>query len=186
MIPASALRVTSLLSLTVVLTVTATAQEEFTLTSPVVTDGGALPADLGCAREGGDGLSPPLDWTNAPEDTRSFAVVMHHYPRGRIEGNDTPSHYWLLWNIPATITGLDRGNPASIGDEGADKDMRRTGYTPPCAPRGPLHEYTITIYALSAPPATLPAQDDGSVDWDRIIAAMDDLVLASSTLTFEN
>lgn len=40
--------------------------EAFTLTSPELTDGGPLPADRRCQRDGVDGLSPPLEWTDVP------------------------------------------------------------------------------------------------------------------------
>ena len=96
----------------------------FTLTSPELTDGGLLPADLKCTRDGGDGVTPPLQWTYVPAGTKSLALIMHHYPRGTREGVDAPSQYWLLWNIPADTRALPRGNPASIGDEGADKDEK--------------------------------------------------------------
>jgi len=131
------------------------AQDSFMLTSPAIVDGGMLPADLKCTRDGGDGVTPPLAWSAVPDGTKSLALIMHHYPRGRVEGVDAPSQYWLLWNIPPETQALPRGNPASIGDEGADKDERRTGYTPPCSPPGSMHEYTITLYALSTalPPA---------------------------------
>ena len=190
MIRLSTLCVAGLLSALTTLGGPVSAQEAFTLTSPDVADGGALPGDLRCSRDGGDGLSPPIAWTHPPAGTNGFAIIMHHYPRGRVEGVDAPSQYWLLWNIPASTTGIPRGNPASLGDEGADKDMRGTGYTPPCAPagraEGPPHRYIITVYALSAPLATLPDQDDGHVDWERMTAAMDGLVLGSTAFSFTN
>ena len=105
----------------------AVAQDTFMLSSPVMVDGGILPADLKCTRDGGDGLTPPLVWSGAPADTQGLALIMHHYPKGTVEGVDAPSQYWLLWNIPADTTAQPRGNPASIGDEGADKDENRTG-----------------------------------------------------------
>ncbi len=186
----SILRMAGAVLLTAGLGAPAIAQERFTLTSPALVDGGALPPDLRCTRDGGDGLSPPVNWTTPPAGTNGFAIIMHHYPRGHVEGVDAPSQYWLLWNIPADTKGIARGNPTSIGDEGADKDMRATGYTPPCAPPGradgPAHRYTITVYALSAPLTELPAQDDGDVDWAQMVAAMDGSVLASSALTFTN
>ncbi len=183
-------RIAGVLSLLAALSGPAMAQQAFTLTSPELVDGAPLPADLKCSRDGGDGVSPPISWTNPPEGTKGFAIIMHHYPRGRVEGVDAPSQYWLLWNIPVSATGLARGNPTSIGDEGADKDMHGTGYTPPCAPAGqqdgPPHRYTITVYALSQPLATLPDHDDGAVDWKAMTAAMNSLVLGSSSLSFTN
>lgn len=164
----------------------ATAQDGFVLTSTALTNGGLLPADLKCTRDGGDGLTPPLAWAQVPAGTKSLAIIMHHYPRGTVEGKDPPSQYWLLWNIPAQTRALPRGNPASIGDEGADKDGKRTGYTPPCSPPGPQHEYTITLYALDGPLDTLPAEDDADVDWLRITKAMEGKIIGASSISFQN
>lgn len=162
------------------------AQEAFVLTSPAISDGGDLPADLKCTRDGGDGLSPPLQWSNIPEQTDSLALIMHHYPRGRVEGVDAPSQYWLLWNVPADRAELPRGNPESLGDEGLDKDGRRTGYTPPCSPPGSRHEYTITLYALDTPPEELPSGDSMAVDWAKMTQAIDGRVIGSASLSFWN
>ena len=162
------------------------AQDYFTLTSPVLEDGGDLPADLKCTRDGGDGLSPPLEWVLVPEGTESLALTMHHYPNNAVPGIDPPSQYWLLWNIPPDTTALPRGNPDSIGDEGADKDRRSTGYTPPCSPPGPRHEYTITLYALDSPLDLLPAGDDLSADWTTVLEAVTGKVIAASSLSFWN
>ncbi|MEP2471846.1 MAG: hypothetical protein ABJH45_09845, partial [Paracoccaceae bacterium] len=104
-----------------------------------------LPAALKCTRDGGDGVSPPLVWSEIPAGNESLAVIMHHYPRGAVAGRDVPNQYWLQWNIPPNTSELDRANPTSIGDEGADKDERQTGYTPPCSPAGSAHECTITV-----------------------------------------
>lgn len=162
------------------------AQDYFTLSSPALEDGGTLPADLKCTRDGGDGKSPPLEWTSVPEGTQSLALTMHHYPANAVPGIDPPSQYWLLWNIPSDTAELPRGNPASIGDEGADKDQQRTGYTPPCSPPGPPHEYTITLYALHSPLDTLPAGDDVNVDWTTVLEAITGKVIAASSISFSN
>lgn len=164
----------------------ATSRDGFVLTSPVLTDGGMLPADLKCTRDGGDGLTPPLEWTQVPAGTKSLAIIMHHYPRDTVEGRDPPSQYWLLWNIPAQTRALPHGNPASIGDEGADKDEKRTGYTSPCSPPGSQHEYIITLYALDGSLDKLPAQDDMDVDWATMTSAMEGKIIAASSLSFQN
>lgn len=145
-----------------------------------------LPAALKCTRDGGDGVSPPLVWSDVPAGAESLAVIMYHYPRGAVAGRDAPSQYWLLWNIPPDTREIERANPLSIGHEGADKDERRTGYTPPCSPAGSVHEYTITIYALETPLSSLPENDDISVDWETLIAAMVGLVIASQQISFTN
>ncbi|MCV2401271.1 YbhB/YbcL family Raf kinase inhibitor-like protein [Marinomonas sp. C2222] len=165
---------------------TLTIDTSFKLTSPAFESGDTLPADLKCQRDQGDGLSPPLNWTTAPAGSKSLALIMHHYPRGTIEGRDAPSQYWLLWNIPVETTKLKRGNPLSIGTEGSDKDGRRTGYTPPCSPPGPQHKYTITIYALNGMLDNLPTQDSLSVDWQTMTDAMQGKIISSSKIEFLN
>ena len=145
-----------------------------------------LPAALKCTRDGGDGVSPALMWSVVPAGTESLVLIMHHYPQGAVAGRDAPSQYWLLWNIPADINMIDRANPYSIGDEGADKDERHTGYTPPCSPAGSAHEYTITVYALDGPLANLPENDDISVDWKTLTTAMEGHVITSSAFSFTN
>lgn len=162
------------------------AQDSFVLTSPVLSDGEPLPTDLKCTRDSGDGVTPPLEWSSIPEGTKSLALIMHHYLRGAVEGQDVPSQYWLLWNIPADTKALPRDNPASIGTEGADKDRRRTGYTPPCSPLGPQHKYTITLYALKGVLDMLPAQDALEVDWSAMTKAMEGTIIASSEISFLN
>lgn len=162
------------------------AQESFTLTSPAFKDGGTLPADLKCTRDGGEGLSPPLNWISTPDNTKGLAIVMHHYPRGTSVGVDAPSQYWLLWNIPADSTGLERGNSSSIGTEGSDKDGRQTGYTSPCSPSGQQHEYVITVYALNATLESLPITDSLAVDWSTIMGAMQGKIIDSSQIKFIN
>ncbi|WP_299785052.1 YbhB/YbcL family Raf kinase inhibitor-like protein [uncultured Tateyamaria sp.] len=164
----------------------ALAEDAFTLSSPALTEDSFLPAYLKCVRDGGDGASPPLEWHGVPDGTKSLALTMHHYPRGTTEGVDAPSHYWLLWNIPADVTVIERGNPTSIGDEGADKDRTHTGYTPPCSPGDRQHEYTITIYALNAPMDDLPGYDDRQVDWQMLTGAMEGKVISSAQLSFLN
>ena len=68
---------------------------EFTLTSPVVKDGGALPIEF---TGDGAGVSLPLAWHNVPKGTVSLALVMHHlgYPIGRSGVVLTIGPYQLL------------------------------------------------------------------------------------------
>jgi len=160
---------------------------KFTVTSSALVDGAALPDDLRCPRSGGDGFSPPLSWENSPADTQAYAIVMQHYPNGTYPGVNKPNHYWLVWNISADADGVARGNPESLGLEGSDKDIRATGYTPPCSPAGAgTHEYTIWVYALDAPLADLPEQDDIGIGWADVMAALKGHVLAGESITFLN
>ncbi|MDB3935276.1 YbhB/YbcL family Raf kinase inhibitor-like protein [Granulosicoccus sp.] len=162
------------------------AMGQFELSSSALTNGGELPNDLKCTRHGGDGLSPPLEWLGAPDNTGGFAIVMQHYPRGRFPGVDSPSHYWLVWDIPASTSRVERGNPDSFGNEGSDKDKRRTGYTPPCSPDDSVgkHTYTITVYAVDGPLEALPENDDPAIVWDDMMEALKGHVLNAASLSF--
>lgn len=177
---------TKLLAIISVALLSNIASAELQLSSPLFEDGGTLPAGSKCTRDGGDGLSPTIDWSGAPEETKSYAVVMHHYPQGRVEGVDTPSHYWLVWNIPASTNSFPRGNPESIGNEGGDKDKRYIGYTPPCSPGNVSHKYTISVYALDTDTISLGDEDDIDVDWVALTEAIEGNVLASSSIDFLN
>lgn len=162
------------------------ADDQFTVSSPDFEEHGMLPLTSKCQRDGGQGLSPALDWTSAPEGTQSFVLMMHHYPRGTVEGKDVPSHYWSLWNIPADVHSLSLGNPESTGNEGADKDNRGVGFTPPCSPGKATHSYTISLFALNAAPDALGTEDAPEADWSAVMDAIEGKVIATSTLTFLN
>lgn len=77
----------------------------FMLTSSEVEEGGVLPKEFTC-----DGVSAtlPLSWKDAPEGTKSFAVIMHHVP-----GPGDTHWYWVLYDIPFNITELERTRKAS-------------------------------------------------------------------------
>lgn len=187
------LKVTALAAIGCLCAVSAVAQDAFTLSSPAMADGSPLPDDLKCERDNGDGVSVPLEWSGVPADANSLALIMYHYPNGAVEGVDPPSQYWLLWNIPVDTMALPRGNSASIGDEGSNKDSVATGYTAPCSPTrwfsfgsAPEHQYFIELFALNAPLSTLPAHDELSVDWAVLMASMQDKVIASSRMSFWN
>lgn len=156
---------------------------DFQLTSSAFGEGDTLPTDYTCSRDGGGDLSPPLSWSNSPEGVSGYAVVMYHYPQGAV---GTPSHYWEIWNIPATVAALESGNPESIGDEGSNKDGVEVGYTPPCSPGDAVHEYTIRVYALSAAPEALGTGDNLSVGWEEFVAAVEPLSLGMAELSFSN
>ena len=143
----------------------------FTLASPEVTEGGALPKEFTC-----DGVSAtlPLSWSGAPEGTKSFAVVMHHIP-----GPSDSHWYWVLYNIPADVISLEK-NTSSIGTLGNNSVNGETKYAPPCS-KGPGDKlYTYTVYALSAEPTlSVPASE---VSRDVLLDAIKDITLASATL----
>src|SRR5438067_3522234 len=82
-----------------------------TLKTTAFPDGGQIPAKY---TQAGEQISPALTWTNAPPSTQSFVLHMHDPEVARNRTTDDQVH-WLVWNIPASATGLPEGVP-----QGAD------------------------------------------------------------------
>jgi hypothetical protein len=49
-----------------------------------------------------------MSWTNAPAGTQGFFLKVHDTDTARNKTTDDQAH-WVLWNIPATATGLPKG-----------------------------------------------------------------------------
>lgn len=129
-----------------------------TLTSPEISDGGAIQIAqvanvMGCR---GKNHSPALAWAGEPAGTQSFGVTMFD--------PDAPTGHgwwhWTVFNIPAGVhqLGAGAGDAVSAGlPPGAIEgrvDFGFTHYGGPCPPPGPPHHYEITVYALKV--ARLP------------------------------
>lgn len=119
----------------------------FTITSPSFSNHGLIPARHTCD---GQDISPALQWTGLPENTKSLALI--------VDDPDAPDPaapkmtwvHWVLYNIPPTTSGL----PENIAAEGlpsgilqGTNDWKRTGYGGPCPPIG-VHRYFHKLYAL--------------------------------------
>ncbi len=143
----------------------------FVLTSPAVAEGGALPADYTCD---GSSATLPLAWSGAPAGTEGYAVVMHHV------ASPTDIHwYWVLYDIPATVTTLAR-NVAGVGTLGTNSVNDRTGYSPPCSQGPGDKSYTYTVYAVSGPVhLTVPSSQ---VTRAVLLAAISQTTLDSAAL----
>ncbi|MFF2818985.1 YbhB/YbcL family Raf kinase inhibitor-like protein [Kitasatospora cineracea] len=131
----------------------------FTVASPDIVNG-RFPQDHWANSFGCDGGNQPLRlaWSGAPAGTRSFAVTMFD--------PDAPTGsgfwHWLVWDVPATATGLGATPPAGAVT-GAD-DAGVQGYLGPCPPVGDRpHRYRITVYALDTPSLALPAATPAAV-----------------------
>ena len=121
-----------------------------TLTSSAWADGGAIPAKY---TQRGDDLSPPLAWSNVPEGSLSFALVMHDLDAAAGNGTEDLLH-WLIWNIPMGATSLAEGVPAIAQLPDGTRQIGATapGYRGPgAAAAGPAHHYAFELYALDAP-----------------------------------
>jgi Raf kinase inhibitor-like YbhB/YbcL family protein len=139
-----------------------------------------------CSIDGSPGgnQSPQLSWTNAPADTRTFAVVLF----------DTTASFahWGMYNIAADATGL----PANAGAAGSTfgqqvfNDFPDQNYDGPCPPANfppNVHHYVFTVYAMGSE-LDLPSSANFPANADTLFrallqAAMRGDVLASASIT---
>jgi Raf kinase inhibitor-like YbhB/YbcL family protein len=135
-----------------------------TMTIAGFTDGGQIPVKFTQAAPGvatGEGLSPAITWSNAPAGTQSFVLNMHDMEVVRNKTTDDQAH-WVVWNIPATSTGLPEGVPKGAQLADGSYQISATGamYRGPGAPaNGPPHHYMFEIYALDTKLDVQPAAD---------------------------
>lgn len=134
---------------------------------------------FGC--EGGN-LSPALMWTEAPPETKSFAVTAYD--------PDAPTGsgwwHWVVYNIPAETTELRTGAGSGDGAQlppGATQgrtDFGTTGYGGPCPPKGHgTHHYHFVVHALKVEKLDVPADATAAMIGYMINANR----LAKATLT---
>ena len=167
-------------------TTTPVASTEFSLTSPAVVNGLLLDAYKCEPKVNGIEKSLPLAWTSAPAGTNAFAMTMVHYPN---PANPAVFNSYLeLWNIDKAVTGIAYGK---AGDGpwfmGPNKDLQSISYSSPCSAGAGTHQYTITLYALSATPASLPKQSSLSVTNQVLTSAMATVtVVGKATLVFNS
>lgn len=145
----------------------------FGLKSPQWSGGSEIPRQYTC--DGAD-ISPPLEWSTAPEGTKSFSLVT--------EDPDAPGgtfFHWVLYDLPAAARGLPENvSPQKDLPDGARQGRNsfgKIGYGGPCPPPGPAHRYFFRLYALDKK-LDLPA-GAGREELDR---AMKGHVLAETEL----
>ncbi len=98
---------------------------------------------------GGENISIPLSWKNAPEGTKSFVVAM--IDRHQIANNWV---HWLVIDIPSSVGSIPEGASGSAQMPEGAKELTGTygsvGYGGPKPPPGSgPHDYETTIYALN-------------------------------------
>lgn len=89
------------------------------LLSSAFADRSAIPRRFTCDAEN---LSPPLQWSNAPEGTRSYVLLC--------DDPDAPSgtwHHWAVYDIPPTQTGLVDSAAQKTMLKQATNDFRKVG-----------------------------------------------------------
>jgi Raf kinase inhibitor-like YbhB/YbcL family protein len=117
------------------------------LTTTAFDHEGRIPKKYTCE---GDDLSPPLAWTDPPQGSKSFALI--------VDDPDAPDPakpqmvyvHWVLYNIPAGTSGIDENASRSKLPDGTQtgiNDYEKAAWGGPCPPIG-RHRYFFKLYAL--------------------------------------
>lgn len=127
------------------------ALSDMKLSSPAFDSAGRIPAKH---TGDGDDVSPPLQWSDAPAETRSFALICHDPDAPVVSAGAYGFVHWVLYNIPASVTSLAEGSADyTSGISGFGKE----GYRGPMPPDGHgTHHYFFWLFALSEEPALEP------------------------------
>ena len=90
----------------------------------------------------GEDVSPPLEWSGAPEGTRSFAIVVHDPDAPLVDGFT----HWVAYGIPGDATGLPEGAEDLVLGVNSMGNQAYNGPAPP--PGHGVHHYYFWVYAL--------------------------------------
>jgi Raf kinase inhibitor-like YbhB/YbcL family protein len=111
------------------------------IVSPAFDPGKRIPDEY--VREGHN-VSPPLEWTGAPEGARSFVLV--------VEDSDAPggsSWHWAVYDLPGDRIMLHEGEDVSGYGVGVNDFGNRSYDGPQAPPRDELHHYHFRLAALA-------------------------------------
>jgi Raf kinase inhibitor-like YbhB/YbcL family protein len=144
---------------------------QLVIQSDAFEDGGIVPPKYVMR---GDNVQPGFSFSNAPDETVSYAIIFHDLDVSLGGGTNDVLH-WIAWNIPASAGGIPEGSLPEGSVQGAN--IRGEGnYMGPGAPPGPrYHHYVFEFYALSENldlPETAGRED--------LIAAMNGKIVAKA------
>jgi phosphatidylethanolamine-binding protein (PEBP) family uncharacterized protein len=165
----------------------------FTLTSPAFDDNAACSPDdrAACDLFPNDNtglgqttrnVSPEIHWTPGPAGTQSYAIALHDLTYFDV-GQDPYTH-WVMWNIPASATGLpaelpsgaNPPPPAPVGSQQVSF-ASNLGYTGSGA-CGNVYEFVL--YALNT--TSFAPSDDSDADAVEAEFEASNAVLGTATM----
>lgn len=151
-----------------------------TLTTPAFDDGGIIPNKFTMSA-GDSAVSPKLEWTHVPENTVSFALILHD-PDTSLQKRTEEVLHWLIFNIPGSAHELPEAVPATAQlPDGAIQGKNRRGTAGymgmGASAAGPYHHYTFELFALDK---KLDLGPDASRE--DVLKAMDGHILGKGVL----
>jgi len=142
------------------------------LISPTFSHNEAIPTQYTCD---GANISPALAWSDAPDNTQSFALI--------VDDPDAPAKvwvHWILFNIPSTVEYILENQGMASEEvaflQGATDFNGAQKWGGPCPPSG-NHHYHFTLYALDTF-LDLPA----GANKEQVLQAMHGHILEQTTL----
>jgi Raf kinase inhibitor-like YbhB/YbcL family protein len=134
-------------------------------------DGGQIPAKHA---QTGEEASPPLTWTNVPDGTMSFVLIVHDLDAAVGSGTDDLLH-WMVWNIPGEARGLPEkvAQGAQLPDGSRQISASGPYYRGPGAlASGPVHHYVFELFALDSMIDVAPVGLSPPLTRAAVVAAM--------------
>jgi len=161
----------------------AMAAEVLTLTSSAFQDNGTLATKNSCSDKQknpncvGENISPPFAWSNPPEGTKSFALLMLD-PEGRPPAGVS---HMVIYGIPADVKGFAEGELSKPSDKyvgGKSLMGLGTYFGPGPPPNTDWHHFTFTLIATDLDPKALAP----GMTREELAAALKDHVKGSAGL----
>jgi Raf kinase inhibitor-like YbhB/YbcL family protein len=113
------------------------------LQCPALLENNEVPTRYTCD---GDNISPPLTWSDPPNGTRTFALIVEDP-----DAPDTVFTHWLVYDMPVERQqlpeGVDGHPELPGGGTQGQNDFGKTGFGGPCPPQG-MHRYVFRLFAL--------------------------------------
>lgn len=148
------------------------------LTSPAFAHEAEIPRKYTCE---GEDVSPPLQWSDVPDTTKSFALIVSDPDAPDPANPQRTWVHWILYDIPADTRSLDEaiGDVSDLpdGTRQGTNDWGRTDYGGPCPPVG-RHRYFLRLFALD----TLLGDRLGEPNRSQLRTAMEDHVVGRAEL----
>ena len=166
--------------------------EGLILTSPAFASREMIPHKYG---RYGEDISPPLEWSDPPEGTQSFALIADTDLRPG--GGETIWIHWLLYNIPAESRALpeavtpDAAGRLPDGSQHLANSWQALGYGGPNPPHVSTLNYYFRLYALDTmldlDAAEATASGGETEPWvgatkEKLLQAMEGHILAQAEL----
>src|SRR5262245_51987429 len=153
---------------------------DFQITSPAFENGSALPDENTCnGKPFGSGTSPALAWANAPQHTKSFAIVFKDISLTTATPQDPRGFHNVIWDIQKNTNSLPAALPgteflAEVKDARQWSRYSPYGYLGPCPnfnPAVPVHTdtYSFTLYALEEKILAYPPPDPAIPNYTKVM-----------------